>query len=218
MSQIDIVKYRAFAQVASSVVHEMKNPLSAITLGLEYLQMHTSGQPITSEVTKNISTAVVKLNTMMENLHQFFIENREQNNKGLYKTSTVLEKVGTLLNYYLARNHIQIKITSPKEEPWLMGDESRMMTLFFLAIYQTAVEISAGGVIEIGIDKGDLGLKIAIKKQGGASAREAPERPRELGEVLEAICRENGGRLIIKEAPSEGSDYVFEFPSPVHSI
>jgi len=218
MSQLDIVKYRAFAQVASSVVHEMKNPLSAITLGLEFLQMQASGQSMAGEVTKNISTAVVKLNTMMENLHLFFTEKREQDSKGLYKASSVLEKVRTLLNYFLSRNHIQIRLMSPEEEPWLMGDESRMMTLFFLAIYQAAVEISSGGVIEIVMEKGEFGLKIAIKKQGGASAREIRERPRELGEALEEICRENGGSLLVKEASSEGPDYVFEFPAAAHSI
>lgn len=186
-------KYRAFSKVASSLVHEMKNPLSAITLGLEYLQFQGASGQMVGDVVKNMSASTVRLDAILEALHLFFIEDAESR-VGMVKLSAILEKARLLLNYYLARNHINLDIVTSEREPWILGNECKLLTLCFLLICRQAFSLNQGGSIEAQIVDDKEKTRLTIKVQGQQN-RKGDEDWDDMLEAADSLAKESGGEL-----------------------
>lgn len=192
MKEFIQAKYHLFSKVASSVVHEMKNPLSAITLGLEYLQLQGGSGAVPSDVVRNISASTSKLNAMLEALHLLFIED-EGGRKGMVKISTVVEKARLLLNYFLARNHITLEVAVRDREPWILGDECQLLTLFFLILARYALEIGDGGGLEASIYMAEERLVFDLYAKGISEKGDGTEDETIPG--MEELARANGAEL-----------------------
>lgn len=206
MNEYVPIKYGAFAQVASSVVHEMKNPLSAITLGLEYLQIQGADGSAKSDIIKNISLSTSRLNAILEALHLFFIE-EERGRQGLIKLSAVLEKARLLLNYFMARNHISIDIKPLDVEPWILGSEAQILTLCFLLLYRASAGLKDGGRVETAMFTEGGTLVLEIRTQGEDKGRSQEDC--EMHEAALALAKANKADLELPQ--HEGQGYRLRF-------
>ncbi len=198
MENIKALKYGTFSRVASSVVHEMKNPLSAITLGMEYLHLKIHGQPEYKEVIGNISSALNRLDTMLENLHLFFCEANGSARRNPVHVSETLEKTRNLLNYYLTRLQVAVEIECGRDEPWLVLDESLLMTFFFLSLCWAVNRLGPGGkaAFRLEITEAGLWVKCELKTASQESrSLEIYQDDPELGRSLETIASQLGAEF-----------------------
>jgi len=213
MDTVNTIKYRAFSEVASSVIHEMKNPLSAITLGMEYLQLNEAGAA-KAEILTNISSAVIRLNEMLENLHLFFSEGNGTGKKSPLRISDALTK--KLMNYYLAKNHVRLDIEESGKEPWVTGNEGQMMTLFFLATVWSVNRLNGDGILKWRCDGGEEGLQVKAELQRNGDAASFVLPPADDGQVAYALSKlisANGGQIVQPEGGDTATVVCFMFPT-----
>lgn len=214
MESVIIYKYKAFSEIASSVVHEMKNPLSAITLGMEYLQLGRKDNAQQTDVIKNIASAVSRLNMMLENLHLFFSKGEDSVRKSPVKLSEVINKARSLLNYHLTRHQVQLEVKTIADEPWIIGNESQLMTFFFLAITELMPRADGGGRITFRLSSDAGGLSIEADVQGCQNTNPGVIMPgdRRIAGLFEDLAADMGGRVGFSE-PGSSTPTSAWFPS-----
>ncbi len=213
MDTVNTIKFNAFSEVASSVIHEMKNPLSAITLGIEYLQLSEAGAA-NAETMTNISLAVVRLNEMLENLRLFFMDENGAGKKSPIKISDLLKKAKKLINYYLAKNHVRLEIEESGREPWVTVNEGQIMTAFFLTIVWAIKKINGVGTLKCRCESSEEGLRVDIEVQGNGDTPTPQLRPaddRQMADAVSKLIAANGGQVVFPEAGDVMTGPYFRF-------
>jgi hypothetical protein len=216
MENVKIVKYKAFNEIASSVVHEMKNPLSAITLGLEYIQLGSAEAKAKADVFSNISTAVGRLNEMLENLRLIFSDESESGKRTPLKISEILGKTKGLMNYYLTKNHIHFEINADGDEPWIIGNEGQLMTIFFLAAAWLIRRAESGSSMVFQLAPENGSIKVMAVSQGGSGSLSAKPRPagdKQTTEALKELASANGWQATFAEPDDGKAELTISFPA-----
>jgi len=101
------IKYSAFKEIIASVIHDLKNPLSAITLGLEFIQMNPDGKSV-AQALGGAATSAVRIDQLLEALSLYFQD--EETPPTAVPVVHMLEKAKLLMGYYLSRRHIRFTI------------------------------------------------------------------------------------------------------------
>jgi hypothetical protein len=100
-------KYSIFREIISSVIHDLKNPLSAITLGLEFIEMSDKGKNSQQAISGAITSAA-RIDQLLDALSMFFHD--EDAPPTTVPFSHLLHRARLLVGYYFARNQIKFQI------------------------------------------------------------------------------------------------------------
>lgn len=100
-------KYAIFREIIASVIHDLKNPLSAITLGLEFIEMNAGGKIPPQAVSGAISSAA-RINQLLDALSMYFHD--EDAPPTAVPLAHLLSKARLLVGYYFSRNQIKFNI------------------------------------------------------------------------------------------------------------
>ena len=100
-------KYAIFREIISSVIHDLKNPLSAITLGLEFIEMNSNGKIPSQAISGAISSAG-RIDQLLDALSLYFHD--EDTPATAVSFDYLLNKARLLVGYYFSRNQIKFTI------------------------------------------------------------------------------------------------------------
>ena len=115
-------KYLIFKEIIAAVVHDMKNPLSAITLGLEFIQMVGGEGKVPPQAISGALASATRIDQLLDALSLYFHDEAEA--ATAVELSHIVTKAQLLVNYYMARSQIKFTLrTSENERAVLANNE-----------------------------------------------------------------------------------------------
>lgn len=157
---LDSYKYAVLGEISSSLVHEMRNPLSAITLGVEYFSMSLKGDDKLQKSLASISKSGERLNVILDNLSLYSKESKDT--KSTVLISDILAKAVGLVNYYLAGKKVKINLDRGNyEKPVLVNLGQIQQALVDILVFQ-GKRLAKGGEIGLSIvqHQDDMAIEI----------------------------------------------------------
>lgn len=146
---LDSYKFAVLGEISSSLVHEMRNPLSAITLGVEYFGMCLAGDEKMDKALGSISKSVERLNMILDNLSLYSKDTSGSKSTALL--SDILRKAIGLVNYYLAGKKVKIDLANTAyEKPVMVNLGQIQQALVDILVFQSK-KLGRGGDLKIAI-------------------------------------------------------------------
>ena len=157
---LDSYKYAILGEISSSLVHEMRNPLSAITLGVEYFGMSLGTDNKLQRSLGSISKSVERLNGILDSLSLYNKDSHDT--KSTVLISDIINKAVGLVNYYLSGRKVRINIDrGDYEKPVLVNSGQMQQVLVDIMVFQ-GKRLADGGVINISITHCQEDMAISI--------------------------------------------------------
>ncbi|MBI4726291.1 HAMP domain-containing histidine kinase [candidate division TA06 bacterium] len=157
-------KYAVFSEIATSFVHEMKNPISAITLGMEFFDMSLAEGDPQKETLRSIYKSSEKLNALLDNLLVYCQNGNFE--KTPFKISQVARQAVSLVNYFTTRHQVKVEITEALQEPWITSRASLVLQGLVYLMVWSAKRMPQGGKIIIEILSGGQSVILKFHDQG----------------------------------------------------
>jgi C4-dicarboxylate-specific signal transduction histidine kinase len=138
-------KYLIFKEIIAAVVHDMKNPLSAITLGLEFIQMVGGEGKVPPQAISGALTSAARMDQLLDALSLYFHDEAEA--ATAVELSHVITKAQLLVNYYMARNQIKFKLENLGDEKAVLANINQTFQALVMLLVAMARHAASGTVI-----------------------------------------------------------------------
>ena len=211
-------------QIASSVNHEIKTPLNALSMNLQLLK-----KDLTQGVEPGATIALLEgeINRISDLLDEFvnyarFAPPRLQP----ADLNALINSVAEMLDERASRSGVRIKVVLAPELPPLKLDENKMIQAL-INLGMNAIEaLTAGGELTFATLLRDREVRLSIHDSGGGidPADQArifepffSRKPLGMGfglAIVQKIIEEHGGRISCTSAPEPGTTFTIQLPLP----
>ncbi len=151
---IRAAKMESVGSLAAGIAHEVKNPLTQIRLGLDYVRGEFTQNRTGQDVVQDMESAVRRADSVINSLLDFSRESE------LFKSKCSLNKVIEdslhLVRHELAQNGIQVVQELQAPLPKLQLDENKMHQVFINLFLNAAQAMSGKGTLRIVTFQRDL--------------------------------------------------------------
>lgn len=213
---------KLLGRFTSSIAHEIKNPLTGIAAGVQYLAKRLQPGAAEAETVDFILAEITRLNRIVDDLY------RIARPPELVLKSTCINDVVAksifCLSEEIVRKRLRLEQRIDKAIPAFQGDPERLQQVV-INVMKNAIEASReGGQIEVSTGSSGGSLSVRVKDSGPGVPEAEKERIFEpffstkkggtgLGLCIsQAIVSEHGGKMWL-EAPSEGGAvFVIDIP------
>ncbi|MEW6684903.1 MAG: response regulator [Candidatus Edwardsbacteria bacterium] len=209
-------------EMAASISHEIRNPLSAITLGLEYLRMILKDDEKNREALATLSEAADSLDNLVENLvgfakkHQPIFEPLEINH--------TTDKALSLVHYHLTKNKIKVVKEYAEKLPLIIGDDAQLQEVFINIILNAKDAMPEGGTLTLITNEQKNKIVVEIRDTGCGISEE------NLGKIFESfyttkskgtglglsishsIIKGHHGKISVKSKVGQGTTFTIHLP------
>jgi signal transduction histidine kinase len=226
---VKAAKMSTMGQMAGGVMHEVKQPLTAIS-GLLQLSLMKETDPYVKERLETAMTAVNRLSGILARFKSFSYMSGE----GFRSTSLkeVLEEVSRLLEHQLSMMNIRCVIEHEVDLPDIMGDRHSLQQVFsnLLINAADALETKREGerIIRIRTSSREEGVEVEVEDNGCGippDIRKAifdpffttkpPEKGTGLGmAIVESILHKHGAKIQLQSEVGIGTRFTITFPAP----
>jgi PAS domain S-box-containing protein len=223
----NVEKMAVIGEIAGIIAHEIKNPLFAITSGIEILQDHLKLGGAQKETLEIILRETVRMDYLVRQLLDYG-RHRALNELAFAPVDMreVIDEVVALNSGLLQVQGIRAEMKMPTNLPSVMAEKSEMIQVF-INLLQNAIEVSRkGDVIEIEAraDDNRKMLIISMKDRGPGILKEMKEKIFEIffttkkgsygmGLVIsKRIILDHGGDIRVESEPGKGANFIVELP------
>ena len=213
----------AVGELSSSVVHEMRNPLSSVKINLQALGRRVKDDPAYSELAGIALEQAVRLERLLTELLRFGkpLELHPEN----VDLQTLAAEVAAVLDPQIREKNISLKGLEDLREVRVQADPEHLKRVL-TNLVENAVEVSpAGGRVELSAGHTQSGVRLTVRDYGPGVAPENREqifRPffttREKGTGLglanvRKIIEAHGGTVELESSPGQGAAFTVRLPS-----
>ena len=140
-------KLATMGELASSIAHELNNPLATVSLRIESLSAQTSQDDKRLRELKIIGQEIERMGNLVTNLLQFSRRSRQQ-------ISTVdvreeIEKTFELLEYHLRKNNVKVIREFAPDVPFIHADRQQLRQLFLNLFTNAGDAMPQGGTLTV---------------------------------------------------------------------
>ncbi len=209
----------------SSVAHEIKNPLTGIAAGVQYLARKLPSDLADGDTLGFILDEIDRLNRIVEDLYR--IARPSELVISQIDLRQVISKSLLSLSELLLRKQIKVIQDFPDQIPQIMADADRLQQIL-VNIIKNAIEASPErGLLTISVKVCDKRVIISIRDQGSGIPEEISERLFEpfystkqggtgLGLCIsKRFIEQHGGRLSYRNSEEGGAEFIIELPTEV---
>lgn len=141
--QAEVDRWKAVANLAAGVAHEVKNPLAILLQGIDYLSKREALDPLyASLVLDDMKDAVRRANAVIRGLMDFSVVSRlalvEEN------LNTIVESSLLLFKNHLDRHHARVVKDLSEDLPPVKADRTRLEQVF-INLFMNAIEAMPDG-------------------------------------------------------------------------
>ncbi|MFH0879547.1 MAG: ATP-binding protein, partial [Lentisphaerota bacterium] len=140
-------KLATMGELASSIAHELNNPLATVSLRIESLTAQTSADNVRRRELEIIGQEVERMGNLVTNLLQF--SRRSQKQVSTLDTREEIEKTLELIHYHLRKNNIQVIREFAPEVPGILADRQQLRQLFLNLFTNAGDAMPKGGTLTI---------------------------------------------------------------------
>jgi PAS domain S-box-containing protein len=229
-------KLAALGRLTSSIAHEIRNPLSGIAAGIQYMERHNQGKPLPRENARFILSEVERLDRIIDSLFQV-ARPRELMTREIAVDEVVERGLNSVRD--LSREAgVRLESRIDGDLPWAPIDPEQIHQVL-LNLLKNAVEATEeGGVISVTADMIRPGgedhplpaagsedfLRIRVTDSGPGMSDDEANRIFEpfyttksqgtgLGlYVSHSIVERHGGHLRVESRPGKGTSFLLYLP------
>jgi len=140
-------KLATMGELASSIAHELNNPLATVSLRIESLTAQTSQDDPRRRELDIIGQEVERMGNLVTNLLQF--SRRSQKRVSTVDICEEIEKTIELIHYHLRKNDIQVIREFAPEVPGILADRQQLRQLFLNLFTNASDAMPKGGTLTI---------------------------------------------------------------------
>jgi signal transduction histidine kinase len=142
-------KLATMGELASSIAHELNNPLTTISLRIESLTAQTSQDDPRRRELEIIGQEVERMGNLVTHLLQF--SRRSQKQISTVDIREEIEKTLELIYYHLRKNNIRVIREFAPEVPAILADRQQLRQLFLNLFTNASDAMPKGGTLTIRI-------------------------------------------------------------------
>ena len=142
-------KLATMGELASSIAHELNNPLATVSLRIESLTAQTSPDDPRRRELEIIGQEVERMGNLVTNLLQFSRRSQKQISTVDIREET--EKTLELIHYHFRKNNIQVIREFAPEVPGILADRQQLRQLFLNLFTNASDAMPKGGTLTIRI-------------------------------------------------------------------
>jgi signal transduction histidine kinase len=209
----------------SILVHELRNPLSAMRALVQGLEEEIGGTPGALVYTRRITGEIDRLGRLLASMAQ--VARPSAHPPELLPPEAILRRAAEMFRPQLERRGIAVQVhITPRAAP-IYADPDQIQQVLVNLVANAVEAMPAGGTITLRARLDPRGRPVLQVEDTGvgmsAEALERALRPREstkpggmgLGlTVVHSIVRQHGGRLRITSQPGRGTTVSITFPAP----
>jgi len=225
-----LVRWERLAAVGSmsaKVAHEIKNPLSALSLNMELLRDEVdSYQNVDTKEAKELFTSISSELERLTNLTDEYLQFArlpKQIPEPIH-LKELFPRLIPLLGAELHRRGIKLELNLPDNLPALEGEKNQLMQLFINLIRNAEEAMPEGGSISISAEHNDFFVLIRVKDSGtGIAPADLPRifdpfyTTKDTGTGLglsfvQQVMREMQGKVTCESEKGRGTTFTLYFP------
>jgi signal transduction histidine kinase len=210
----------AIGRIAAQITHEIRNPLSSISLNAEELGERA---PQARELCDAIVREVDRLTSITEEYLRFARLPKPQ-----MQLANVNDTVRDLLDFVrpeLVASGVQAEVSLSPELPRVMADEGQLRQLLLNLVRNAREAMPGGGHLRVATRGGEGAVEIEVRDAGPGIPPErlqrifdpfftTKERGTGLGLALaQEVAQEHGGQLTCESTPGAGTIFTLRLPS-----
>ncbi len=222
-SEIQNNKLQILGKLAASLAHEIRNPLSALKLNLDYL--HLSKDELQSDLVESIEAckeATERIQILMENTLDF--ARKSQQSLDSYSLVDLYKRAIVLLEGSAKRKNIEFELNVQSEIPLITVDKNKIIQVIVNLINNAIEASNKNGKIETEIYIETSYLVFSVKDYGvGIKEEDKPKiyndfyTNKETGtglglSVCRTILKEYEAELSFESEEGKGSRFFVKFP------
>jgi len=154
-------KLATMGELASSIAHELNNPLATVSLRVESLIAQTIGDDPRRRELEIIGQEVERMGNLVSNLLQF--TRRSQPQISTVNVCDEIEKTLELIHYHLRKHHIAIAREFKPEGPLIHADRQQLRQLFLNLFTNASDAMPDGGTLTIRVTERPEEKQICIE-------------------------------------------------------
>lgn len=153
MSQqlLQVEKLATMGELASSIAHELNNPLATVSLRVELLIAQSTGDDRRLRELKIIWKEVERMGNLVSNLLQF--SRRSQPQISTVNVCEEIEKTLELIHYHLRKHNIAVAREFKPEEQLIHADRQQLRQLFLNLFTNAGDAMPDGGTLTIRVTR-----------------------------------------------------------------
>ena len=212
----------ALGRLSAGLAHEIRNPLSVITGGLEIIGRPKLDPQQREEFVGRVKTEVAHLNTMLTHFLEFARPRPPQ----LQSTDAqrLMEEIGSLVSEFVTTRAIKTRCIPPNTKCTVFVDSNQVREVVLNLVLNASEAMPEGGTIELRANEEDRCLVINIKDEGVGVQEEKMQqifdpfyttKPEGTGlglSIAHQIMQEHGGRIEGRRNPDRGMTFSLYFP------
>ncbi|HEY3295685.1 MAG TPA: ATP-binding protein [bacterium] len=220
---VQSARLAAIGELVASVVHEVRNPLSAIKMNLRILESKCATDPIVAEHFALARTQTERLESMLTELLDY--SKPVTLNRRPVSAQAVIEDA---LAHFKSDLPDGISVTTelPPNLPPMNADRERLAQVLLNLLLNARQAVNGGGTITITAEQADHALRISVRDNGQGISEENLKHifepfftTRKNGTGLglpnaRKIVESHGGRIQIRSRLNNGTDAWIETPLP----
>ncbi len=216
----------ALGRATATIAHEVRNPLNAINMGLQRLQIESDNlDPDQQEMLSAMREAVARTSTIVTELQRF--TRKLQPTKDPVRLDELISQVLTLYKPVCSSHNIKVNSSMESDHP-VAGDRELLAEMLENLLKNSVEAQLDGGCIEIGLHDEQNRQTLTISNPGFALKGDDRTRPGEpyftsktrgtgLGLALcRRIAEAHDGQLQIVTAPT-GDTFTVQVTLPLHA-
>jgi len=221
------MKFGVIAGLASSISHEIKNPLSSMAIHAEVLnnRLKKLTLPENEKIIKSLlvlQTEVKRLNRITQ---QFFnLARVKQTGLSIINLNSVLMDVLFLVQQQTIERNIQLKSVLDDRIDFIYGDPDQLKQVFLNILLNAFQAIQKDGLVSVQTAQQQSRIVVEIEDNGSGMSEETQEHIFDLyfttkedgGGIGLAVCRNivlaHEGQIRFESKPGKGTRFILDFP------
>lgn len=222
-------KMFALGELATSLAHEIKNPLNSMVINTEVLKGHLTGLPASQQAALNryleiVLSEVQRLNKAMEQVLSY-----AKPMGGTYEKvdlKGIVSHVIQFLSPQAARQRIKLKYRMEEDLPPIEGVPDHLIQIFINLLLNSFQAMPKGGTVTLIGVKGKLStVVVSVTDTGGGIPRRHYKRvfdlyfsTKEKGSglglpLVKRLVTAHGGTITFKSKVRHGTSFTITFPA-----
>ena len=167
-------KFTSLGQLAASVAHEVRNPLSSIKSLVQCLEEDLARRGIAAEETGLIVEEINRLNRTVTGLLRYARPAEEGRQETDFRE--ILDTVLRLLRHELERRGASLQVSVPDGLPLVRAGEDEIKEMLFNLLFNSLEAMPGGGTLTVTAHQQDNHLQVAISDTGHGIPEELVEK------------------------------------------
>ncbi|HHJ52906.1 MAG TPA: PAS domain-containing protein [Caldithrix abyssi] len=221
------MKFSVIANLASSISHEIKNPLSAMAIHAEILNSSLS-RPETANsdrIAKSLAVLQNEIKRLNRIIHQFFtLARANQPNLTLLNINAVMKDVLLLVQQQTVERNIQLDVELAPHLDFIYGDADQIKQVVLNLLLNAFQAIERDGRVIVRTKQQNNRILVEIQDNGRGMIPEVQQhifdlyystKPDGSGiglAISKKIMDAHDGRISFESVPGQGTRFVLDFP------